>query len=188
MILCINMKMSTYLKSALMASICLFASCRTLATALSCHWMYSSLCWSIALSFSSTLASRKITSSPSKRYLSAFTAVSSDCNNIKSDVIVVTFRRGGGIAPLFSVLTIDKCKWSDSCPFHFTPGETVSSASLCRKLGWLKSWSGHYGEDKNLLHLLEIELRLLGHLACPLVTILTELSPLLETETVYSAC
>ena len=42
----------------------LFASCLTLTTALSCHWMYSSLCWSMALSFSSTFAWHKITSSP----------------------------------------------------------------------------------------------------------------------------
>ena len=70
----------------------LFASCLTLTTALSCQWMYSSLCWSMALSFTSTFVCHKTTSSPFQtvsicRYSSQFRlqhhTVKSQCNDFQ---------------------------------------------------------------------------------------------------------
>jgi hypothetical protein len=50
--------------------------------------------------------------------------------------------------------------------------------TLYRRLDGPHSWSICYGEEKSLLALQGIEPQLLGHPACSLVTILSELSQL----------
>jgi hypothetical protein len=46
--------------------------------------------------------------------------------------------------------------WSTSHPDHFTPGEEAYSIETT--LGGSQSWSGHFGEEKNILSLLGFEL------------------------------
>jgi hypothetical protein len=59
-------------------------------------------------------------------------------------------------------------------------GETVCYP-FSRRLGGSQSWTECCGEEKNVLLLPEIEPQFLGHPACSLVIILTELSQLLYT-------
>jgi len=58
----------------------------------------------------------------------------------------------------------DGCEWSASCPNCFTPEAKTHSTPLHRWLGGFQSWPGRFGEDKNVLALLEIKLQFLS---CP---------------------
>jgi hypothetical protein len=63
-----------------------------------------------------------------------------------------------------------------SSQLHTSATATAQLHPLYRRLGGPQIWSGHYGEEKNLLFILGIEPRLLSHPAHSLVAIQTEVS------------
>jgi hypothetical protein len=65
----------------------------------------------------------------------------------------------GRMAPPFITLALDGGELSASCPCCFTPGDRASFSPLDRRLSGCQSWSGCYGEEKNLLLLLVIKPR-----------------------------
>jgi len=114
----------------------LFASCLTLTTALSCHWMYSWLCWSMALSFSSTFAWPKITSWPFQTvliclYSSQFRlqhhTVKCLCNDLQWKTFTVSrvnLKKLSSEMPLNSEVQIYQCFWGICC-LHLQGSFTV---------------------------------------------------------------
>ena len=63
-------------------------------------------------------------------------------------------------------------------PWSLYPCENKPPLHSVRRLGGPQSWSGHFEEVKSLLLQLVIELQCVGHLACSLITIETELLPI----------
>jgi len=50
----------------------------------------------------------------------------------------------------------DGGEWSISCPHHFT-SQKEPQYPYNRRLNGIQSWSAHFGEEKNLLPLAELE-------------------------------
>ena len=63
-----------------------------------------------------------------------------------------------------------------SGPGHYNPQGKNLQYSLAGRLGGTYSWSGLFGEDRNLLHLLGIKPRLLGCMAKSLIPIMIQIS------------
>jgi hypothetical protein len=61
-----------------------------------------------------------------------------------------TYGRGGGTAPLFLTLALDKGEWSATRPCCFTPQGKSPGYPLDRWLGGPQSQSGRCGDEKNL--------------------------------------
>jgi len=108
----------------------LLASCLTLKTALSCHWMYSSTCWSKAFIFSSTFAWHKITSSPfqtvsvchhSCQISLQHHTVKFQCNDFQWNTFTVwrfNLKKLSSVTPLNREVQIYQRFWGNCCLFH----------------------------------------------------------------------
>jgi hypothetical protein len=90
------------------------------------------------------------------------------------------------IAPTFLTSTLHGGEWPSSRPVRSVLVEAVP-VPIYRRLNGPQSWSGRYGEEKNLLSLPEIEPRFLGLRAHSRVAIPTELSVLESRPTNYKA-
>jgi hypothetical protein len=82
---------------------------------------------------------------------------------------------------LFLISVLDGGDWSASAPTEIPPGKEPSGTHGVGGWGVLQSQPGPYGEETNLLPLLEMEPQCLGRLARRLVAIQSELSCLSET-------
>jgi len=66
------------------------------------------------------------------------------------------YRGSGSTAPFTLNLTLDEGEWSAPCPSYFTPG---NSPQYPLNSSWLQgpySQCGHFGDNRNLLSLLEL--------------------------------
>jgi hypothetical protein len=80
----------------------------------------------------------------------------------------------------FLISAVDGSEWQALCPDHFVPGKEPCY-ELDKWLAGHKSWIGHCGEGRNLLHLMGTEPQFPDDPADSIITILAQVSQLRMT-------